>query len=105
LLQCGRHDEDRDFCGSGWDVGLHMVWRVAQAVRIPVVGMGGIVTAEDALEYLIAGAAAVQVGSAHFIDPKAAVKIVEGIRGYLETNSLQTLSPLIGSLKVKRELS
>lgn len=84
-------------------VGLRMVWQVAQAVRIPVVGIGGIATAEDALEYLIAGATAVQVGSAHFNDPRAGLKIVEGVRGYLKANGLQTLSPLIGSLKVGRD--
>jgi len=82
-------------------VGLRMVWQVAQAVRIPVVGLGGIVTAEDALEYMIAGATAVQVGSAHFIDPKASWKIIEGIRHYLAVNALPNLTSLIGSLRVK----
>jgi len=84
-------------------IGLRMVWQVAQAVRIPVVGMGGIVSAEDALEYLIAGATAVQVGSAHFIDARAGLKIVDGIRNYLGLNDIPTLTSLIGSLKVKGE--
>lgn len=82
-------------------VGLRMVWQVAQAVRIPVVGMGGIVTAEDALEYLIVGATAVQVGCAHFIDPRASLKIIDGLQGYLRANNLPNLVPLIGSLKIK----
>jgi dihydroorotate dehydrogenase (NAD+) catalytic subunit len=86
-------------------IGLRMVWQVAQAVHIPVVGLGGIVTAEDALEYLIAGATAVQVGSAHFADPRVSLKIVEGIRSYLEANGLPTIQSLVGSLKIKREQS
>jgi dihydroorotate dehydrogenase (NAD+) catalytic subunit len=65
--------------------------------------MGGIVSAEDALEYLIAGATAVQVGSAHFIDARAGLKIVDGIRNYLGLNDIPTLTFLIGSLKVKGE--
>ena len=81
-------------------VGLRMVWQVAQSVRIPVVGMGGIATAEDALEYLIAGATAIQVGTAHFADPKASLKIIEGIQGYLTRLRFPSLRPLIGSLRV-----
>jgi dihydroorotate dehydrogenase (NAD+) catalytic subunit len=80
-------------------IGLRMVWEVSQAVQIPIVGMGGIATAQDALEYLIVGARAVQVGSAHFSDPRASVKIVEGIRQYLEQNQIPNLSLLIGSLR------
>lgn len=80
-------------------IGVRMVWQVAQAVHIPVVGMGGIVTAEDALEYLIAGATAVQVGTAHFLDPQASLKIIAGIRDYLIRHRLPSLSVLIGSLR------
>jgi len=82
-------------------IGVRMVWQVAQSVHIPVVGMGGIVTAKDALEYLIAGATAVQVGSAHFADPRAGLKIIDGILAYLKANGMSGLSPLIGSLKTK----
>ena len=82
-------------------IGLRMVWQVAQVVRIPVVGIGGIVTAKDALEYLIAGATAIQVGTAHFIDPRAGLKIIEGISGYLKANGIPNLSSLIGSLKTQ----
>jgi dihydroorotate dehydrogenase (NAD+) catalytic subunit len=82
-------------------VGLAMVWKVAQAVKVPVVGLGGIATAEDALEYLIAGATAVQVGCAHFFDPRAPLKIIDGISKYLKAHSLNGISSLIGSLKTK----
>lgn len=81
-------------------IGLRMVWEVTQAVHIPVVGIGGIMTAEDALEYLIAGATAVQVGSAHFIDPRVSLKVIEGIENYLKANGFTNIYPLIGSLRV-----
>jgi len=84
-------------------IGLRMVWQVAQCLRIPVVGMGGIVSAEDALEYIIAGATAVQVGSAHFIDAKAGLKIVDGIQTYMRINDISHLTDLIGSLKIRRD--
>jgi dihydroorotate dehydrogenase (NAD+) catalytic subunit len=86
-------------------IGLRMVWQVAQCVRIPVVGMGGIVSAEDALEYLIAGATAVQVGSAHFIDLRASLRIIDGIQSYLKANEIPNIAPLVGSLKTRRDLS
>ncbi len=85
-------------------IGLRMVWQVAQAVHIPVVGIGGIMTAEDALEYLIAGASAVEVGSAHFIDPRAGLKIIEGIQSYLIAYEFPTVASLVGSLKGRRDL-
>ena len=82
-------------------VGLAMVWKVAQIVKVPVVGLGGIATAEDALEYLIAGATAVQVGCAHFFDPRAPLKIIVGISKYLKAHNRNGVSSLIGSLKTK----
>ena len=81
-------------------IGLRMVWQVAQAVHIPVVGIGGIMTAEDALEYFIAGATAVQVGSAHFLDPRSSLKIIDGIQSYLKANDIARLSSLVGSLNL-----
>ena len=84
-------------------IGLRMVWQASQAVRIPVVGIGGIATPEDALEYLIAGAAAIQVGSAHFMDPRASLKIIDGIQGYLRANGFSSVSSLIGSLKTGQD--
>lgn len=79
-------------------VAVRMVWQVAQAVAIPVVGIGGIRSAADALEFLIAGAAAVQVGTANFINPRVGVEIVDGIREYLVRHRLGAVSDLIGTL-------
>ena len=77
-------------------VALRMVWQVAKAVKIPVVGLGGIMTAEDASEFLLAGASAVQIGTANFIDPAVTVKIINGINDYLEQNHFKSVRELIG---------
>lgn len=77
-------------------VALRMVWQVANAVKIPVIGIGGIMTAADALEFFLAGASAVQVGTASFIDPLAAVKILEGIEIYLEKNGFGDIKDITG---------
>lgn len=79
-------------------VALRMVWQVAQAVGIPVVGMGGISSANDAIEFLIAGASAVQIGTANFIDPKITIKVIEGIKEYLEFNGFSSVKELTSSL-------
>lgn len=79
-------------------VAVRMVWEVAQAVDVPVIGMGGIVTASDALEFLIAGAAAVQVGTANFIMPDSAARVVDGIEEYCKRHGT-TVTELIGSLE------
>jgi dihydroorotate dehydrogenase (NAD+) catalytic subunit len=81
-------------------VALRMVWQVAQAVDLPVVGIGGIMTSTDALEFLIAGASAIQVGTANFVNPRTTVEIVAGLRRYCETHGIERLSDLTGSLKV-----
>jgi dihydroorotate dehydrogenase (NAD+) catalytic subunit len=81
-------------------VALRMVWQVAQAVAIPVIGIGGIMTAEDALEFIIAGATAIQVGTANFINPKATMDILEGIKAYMLQNRIDTLNLLVNSLQV-----
>ena len=73
-----------------------MVWQVARAVRIPVIGMGGIMNADDALEFILAGASAIQVGTASFIDPSVSVKILEGIEEYMVINHFSELRELIG---------
>ncbi len=78
---------------------LRAVWRCANAVQIPIVGVGGITTANDALEFLIAGASAVQVGTATFVRPRAAVEVVEGIESYLREHELASVQELVGSLK------
>ncbi len=79
-------------------VALRMVWQAAQAVSIPVIGIGGIGTAEDAIEFLLAGASAVQVGTANFYVPSAAKKIVSGLEEYLQRHSEERISNLIGAL-------
>lgn len=86
-------------------VALRMVWQVAQAVDLPVVGIGGIMTTEDALEFLIAGASAVQVGTANFVNPRTAVEIVAGMLRYCEENGLVRLGDLSGTLDVSLPLT
>lgn len=80
-------------------VALRMVWQVAQSVNIPVIGVGGIVCAEDAIEFLIAGAAAVQVGTANFVNPHATIDIIEGIEGFLIERKISSLRDIIGTLE------
>jgi dihydroorotate dehydrogenase (NAD+) catalytic subunit len=81
-------------------VALRMVWQVAQVVNVPVVGIGGIMTTEDALEFLIAGAAAVQIGTANFINPQATTDIIGGIESFLADRNISDISGIIGTLKV-----
>lgn len=80
-------------------VALRMVWQVCRAVRLPVIGIGGIRTARDALEFLIVGARAVQVGTASFLNPAATIEVLEGIRRYLEERGIECVSRLVGSLE------
>ncbi len=80
-------------------VALRMVWQVAQKVSIPVIGIGGIMTAEDALEFMIAGAKAVQIGTASFINPCASVEIIDGIRYYLHENKIKNIKDIVGTLR------
>lgn len=77
-------------------VALRMVWQVAKAVKIPVVGLGGIMNATDAIEFLLAGASAVQIGTANFIDPAVTLKVVEGINSYLEKNGFRSVRDIVG---------
>ncbi|OGQ88002.1 MAG: dihydroorotate dehydrogenase B catalytic subunit [Deltaproteobacteria bacterium RIFOXYD12_FULL_56_24] len=79
-------------------IALRMVWQVAQAVKIPVIGIGGITTTEDALEFLLAGATAIEVGTANFVNPRASQEIVEGLGRYLTDNRLSGISEVIGGL-------
>lgn len=79
-------------------VALRMVWQVARAVTVPVVGLGGILTASDALEFLIAGASAIQVGTANFVNPRAPLEIIDGIAAYMAEHGLNRLEELVGSL-------
>ncbi|HOK54481.1 MAG TPA: dihydroorotate dehydrogenase [Armatimonadota bacterium] len=80
-------------------VALRMVWQVAQAVDVPIIGMGGIVTGTDAVEFLLAGADAVAVGTGTFINPKAAVDVAEGIASYMEKMKIDDVRELVGSVK------
>lgn len=79
-------------------VALRMVWQVSKAVKIPVIGMGGIMNATDAAEFMIAGAAAVQVGTAMFINPTVAMDIINGLNEYLDNNNFSKASDLTGTL-------
>lgn len=81
-------------------VALRMVWQAVQAVNIPIIGVGGIMTAKDALEFLIAGAVAVQVGTANFITPHTAIDIIEGIEIFLEERNIAEIGDVIGTLNV-----
>lgn len=81
-------------------VALCMVWQVAQSVKIPVVGMGGIMNARDAIEFLLAGASAIQIGTANFIDPTVSVKVLEGIEAYLSQHNFSSVNEIIGALEV-----
>ena len=77
-----------------------MVWQVYNAVSIPIIGMGGIMTGADAIEFCIAGAAAVAVGTANFINPRASLDVVDSIEEYLEQYGLRSMTELVGSLEV-----
>ena len=79
-------------------VALRMVWQVTKAVKIPVVGLGGISTTEDAIEFLMAGASAVQIGTANFIDPAVSVKIAQGISRWLDQHKYKSVQEIIGAV-------
>ncbi|MFZ5755187.1 MAG: dihydroorotate dehydrogenase [Bacillota bacterium] len=81
-------------------VAVRMVWQVARAVKIPIIGMGGIVSAEDAIEFLLAGASAVAVGAGNFYDPLAPLKVIEGIKAWLEQEKIADIRELIGAVKI-----
>jgi dihydroorotate dehydrogenase (NAD+) catalytic subunit len=82
-------------------IALRMVWQVANAVTIPVIGIGGIMTTSDALEFFMAGASAIQVGTASFIDPQASVKILDGVENYLISKSFSDIKEIIGIINRK----
>ncbi len=82
-------------------VALRMVWQVHKAVHIPIIGLGGIMNATDAIEFMLAGASAIQVGTANFIDPTVSVKIVDGIEAYMERHKIKAVTDLIGALRTE----
>ena len=81
-------------------IALRMVWQVAKAVNIPVIGLGGIMNWKDAVEFMLAGASAVQIGTANFIDPAITIKVMDGINDYLERHGCKSVSEIIGALEV-----
>ena len=81
-------------------IALRMVWQVAKAVQIPVVGLGGITNATDAIEFLLAGASAIEVGTANFMDPAVTGKIVDGINDYLDRHGFASVRDIIGALEI-----
>ena len=82
-------------------VALRIVWETAQTVRIPVIGVGGIMTADDAIEFLLCGATAVQIGTANFLNPQAVIAVAEGIEAYLKEKNLSNLKEIVGRLDEK----
>jgi dihydroorotate dehydrogenase (NAD+) catalytic subunit len=78
---------------------LRMVYQCARAVKIPVIGLGGIFSAEDAVEYFLAGAASVQVGTANFHDPRAPLRVLDGLTRFLEKRGMSSLRELVGKIK------
>ena len=81
-------------------IALCMVWQVAKAVKIPVIGLGGIMNAADAIEFILAGASAIQIGTANFIDPTVSVKVIDGINDYLNRHGYQSVTDIIGALEI-----
>ena len=88
--------------GGPWmkPIALKLTWQAARAVKIPIIGGGGITCAEDAIEFFIAGATAVQVGIYNFIDPKVTIRIIEGIKNYLMDHGIKRIGDLVGSFKM-----
>lgn len=81
-------------------VALRMVWQVAHAVNIPVIGLGGIMNATDALEFLMAGATAIEIGTANFIDPTVTIKVIKGIDKWLDDHGVKDVNEIIGALEI-----
>jgi dihydroorotate oxidase len=83
-------------------IALRMVWQTAQAVQIPIIGMGGIATAIDAIEFLLAGATAIEVGTYNFVDPTAPIQILEGIEAYMQRHGFTDIKEIIGALDIPK---
>jgi len=80
-------------------IALRMVWEAGQAVRIPVIGMGGIMNAEDAIEFILAGASAIQIGTANLVNPRTGIEVIRGIKKYLVQNRINHIQKLIGAFR------
>jgi dihydroorotate dehydrogenase (NAD+) catalytic subunit len=85
-------------------MGVFLTWRAAGAVSIPVIGIGGIRSGDDALQYILAGASLVQIGTALFVDPSAPVQVQEDIEAYLRRHGVERLSDLVGALDLPENL-
>ena len=83
---------------------LRIVWQVAQAIKTPIIGIGGIITAEDAVEFLIVGSSMIQVGTANFVHPDAGVRVAKGLEEFLRAQGIAHVTELVNSLKVRAEL-
>ncbi|MCD8287885.1 MAG: dihydroorotate dehydrogenase [Porphyromonadaceae bacterium] len=81
-------------------IALRMVWQVFHTVKIPIIGLGGIMNATDAIEFFLAGASAIQVGTANFIDPQVTIKIIDGINDYLDRHGCHSIKEIVGALRV-----
>ena len=81
-------------------IALRMVWQTAQAIKLPIIGMGGIATTSDAIEFLLAGASAIEVGTYNFVDPTATVKIVDGIEDYMRRHGFSSVNDLVRALQL-----
>jgi dihydroorotate dehydrogenase (NAD+) catalytic subunit len=82
-------------------VALRMVWQTARAVRIPVIGLGGIASWKDAVEFMLAGATAVQIGTCNFVDPEISTKVIDGINDYCDRHGFKSVNELVGALDIK----
>jgi dihydroorotate dehydrogenase (NAD+) catalytic subunit len=82
-------------------IALYMVYQVARSVKIPVIGMGGIMDYQDAIEFLMVGARAVEIGTANFVNPRVTLEVIEGIRTYCAENGVQRISEVVGSLRTE----
>jgi dihydroorotate dehydrogenase (NAD+) catalytic subunit len=81
-------------------IAIKLVWEAAKAVKIPIIGMGGIQSAVDAIEFILAGATAIAVGTANFYEPQTALQVIEGLRQYLQENRIQDIRQLIGRVQI-----
>ncbi|MFA6923392.1 MAG: dihydroorotate dehydrogenase [Bacteroidales bacterium] len=82
-------------------IALRMVWQTYKAVKIPIIGLGGIMNAADAIEFFLAGATAIQIGTANFIDPQTSLKVIKGIENYLSKHKINSINELVGKLSIE----
>jgi len=83
-------------------IAIKLVWEAAQAVKIPIIGMGGIQNAADAIEFIVAGATAIAVGTVNFYEPQTALQVIAGLREFMEKHGLKEAREIIGSVKVAK---